>query len=332
MRIAINGFGRIGRLVFRRIREKYPELEITAINDLADPKTMGYLLKNDSSYGSYQKKVEISDDKLVVGGERIELLTEKDPENLPWKELKIDLVLECTGFFRNKEEAEKHLKAGAQKVIISAPAKSDDIPTYLLGVNEEKFSPEDKIISMGSCTTNCLAPLAKILEEEIGLERGLMTTVHSYTTSQNILDGPHKKDLRRGRSGAINIVPTTTGAAKTVEKCLPSLKGKLDGLALRVPTPTVSIVDFVIQSKKKTSSREVNAILKKYSQKEELKEIFAFSEEPLVSSDYKGSSYSSIVDGLSTNVLGNLVKVLAWYDNEYGYACRLADMAEFSLK
>jgi len=329
MRIAINGFGRIGRLVFRRIREKYPELKITAVNDLTDSKTMGYLLKNDSSYGSYQKKVEISDNKLVVGEEKIELLTEKDPEKLPWKEMKIDLVLECTGFFREKESAEKHLKAGAQKVIISAPAKSDDIPTYLLGVNEEKFSSEDKIISMGSCTTNCLAPVAKILEEEIGIEKGLMTTVHSYTTSQNILDGPHKKDLRRGRSGAVNIVPTTTGATKTVEKCLPSLEGKLDGLALRVPTPTVSIVDFVFQSKKRTSPQEINSILKKYSQKEELKEILAFSEEPLVSSDYRGSSYSSIIDGLSTSVLGSLVKVLAWYDNEYGYACRLADMAKF---
>lgn len=317
IKIAINGFGRIGRPTFRRILDKHPDLEVAAINDLTEPKTLAHLLRYDSLYGIYDKKI------------KAKVFSEKDPEKLPWKELGIDVVLECTGRFTDREGAEKHLRAGARKVIISAPAKSEEIPTYLLGVNQEKYNPEkDNIISMGSCTTNCLAPVVKVLQDEFGIEKGFMTTVHSYTNDQRILDLPHK-DLRRARAAGVNIIPTTTGAARTVEKCLPELKGKLDGLALRVPTPTVSIIDFVCQVKKETTPEEINYVFKRASQKEELKGILGIEDAPLVSSDYKGNSFSAIVDALSTQAQGNLIKVLAWYDNEYGYACRLAEFADY---
>ena len=333
IKIAINGLGRIGRPTFRRILNKHPELEIVAINDLTDPKTLAHLLKYDSLYGISQKQIKAKDNELLIDGKgstkKVKVFAEPDPEKLPWKKLDIDIVLECTGHFTDLEGVKKHLRTGAKKVIISAPAKSDEIPTYLLGVNQEKYNPqEDDIISMGSCTTNCLAPVAKVLDEEFGIVKGFMTTIHSYTNDQRILDLAHK-DLRRSRAAGINIIPTTTGAAKTVEKCLPQLKGKLDGLALRVPTPVVSIVDFVCEVKKETSAEEVNYILKKSSEKEELRGILGIEDAPLVSSDYKGSSYSAVVDALSTVVQGNLIKTLTWYDNEYGYACRLAELAEY---
>ena len=336
IKIAINGLGRIGRPTFRRILNKHPELKVVAINDLTDPKTLAYLLKYDSLYGIFRKQIKAKDNELLLDGEgntkKVKVFAESDPEKLPWKKLDIDIVLECTGHFRDLEGVKKHLKAGAKKVIISAPAKSDEIPTYLLGVNQEKYNPKkDDIISMGSCTTNCLAPLAKVLDQEFGIVKGFMTTIHSYTNDQRILDLAHK-DLRRSRAAGINIIPTTTGAAKTVEKCLPQLKGKLDGLALRVPTPVVSIVDFVCEVKKETSAEEVNYILKKSSEKEELRGILGIEDAPLVSSDYKGNSYSAVVDALSTMVQGNLIKTLVWYDNEYGYACRLAELAEYISK
>ena len=327
LKIAINGFGRIGRPTFRRILDQHPGLEVAAINDLTEPKTLAHLLKYDSLYGIYHKKI------------KAKVFSEKDPEKLPWKKLGIDVVLECTGRFTDREGAQKHLKAGARKVIISAPAKSsafaqasadkEEIPTYLLGVNQEKYNAKkDNIVSMGSCTTNCLAPVAKVLQDEFGIEKGFMTTVHSYTNDQRILDLSHK-DLRRARAAGLNIIPTTTGAARTVEKCLPELKGKLAGLALRVPTPTVSIIDFVCQVKKETTLEEINYVFKQASQKEELTGILGIEDAPLVSSDYKGNSFSAIVDALSTQAFGSLIKVLAWYDNEYGYACRLADFAEY---
>ncbi len=329
IKVAINGFGRIGRLTFRRILDKHPDLEVVAVNDLASPEILAHLLRYDSLYGIYQKQVKGKEGEILVDGKKIRAFSEKDPENLPWKKLGIDIVLECTGVFRDLEGAKKHLQAGAKKVIISAPAKSEEVSTYLLGVNQDKYeSKKDNIVSMGSCTTNCLAPVARVLEEKFGIEKGFMTTVHSYTNDQKILDLAHK-DLRRTRAAALNIIPTTTGATQAVEKCLPALRGKLDGLALRVPTPTVSIVDFVCSLKKETTAEEVNYLLKKASEKEELRGILGVEDAPLVSSDYKGNSYSAIVDALSTMAQGNLAKVLVWYDNEYGYACRLAEFAEF---
>jgi len=329
MRIAINGFGRIGRPTLRRILENHPNLEVVAINDLADKETLLFLLEHDSVYGKFQ----ITNSKSQINSkiQNIKFLNEKDPANLPWKELGVDVVLECSGIFTKIEDAKKHLQAGAKKVIISAPSESKEIPTYLLGVNEEKYdSKKDNIISMGSCTTNCLAPVVKILHQNLGIENGFMTTVHSYTNDQRILDLPHK-DLRRARAAAINIIPTTTGAAKTVAKAIPELEGKLDGISLRVPTPTVSIIDFICTVKKPASIGEVNNLFMKASQGE-LKGILAVSDEPLVSMDFKGDPNSSIVDLALTMVKDNLVKVVSWYDNEWGYACRLAEMVEFVTK
>ena len=317
IKIAINGFGRIGRPTFKRILDKHSGLEVVAINDLGDIKTLSHLLKYDSLYGVYNKEI------------KAEVFSEKDPSSLPWKKLGVDVVLECTGYFRDLEGAGKHLEAGAKKVVISAPAKSDEIPTYVLGVNENDYNPQrDNIISMGSCTTNCLAPVAKVIDEELGIEEAFMTTVHSYTNDQKILDLVHT-DLRRARTAGVNIIPTTTGATKSVEECLPQLKGKLKGLALRVPTPVVSIIDLVARTKKKTSVEKLNDLFKKASEMPELKGILGVEERPLVSSDFKGSPYSAIVDILSTQAFDNFVKVLAWYDNEFGYACRLAEFAEF---
>jgi len=330
IKIAINGFGRIGRITFRRILEKHPELEVVAINDLAKKETLVHLLKYDSLYGICEKQIEVNDGEVLVDNKKIKFFFEPNPEKLPWKELGIDVVLECTGHFRSFVGAKKHLEAGAKKVIISAPAKSEEIPTYVLGVNAEKYDSErDNIISMGSCTTNCLAPLAKVLNEKFKIIKGFMTTVHSYTNDQKILDLAHE-DLRRTRAAGVNIIPTTTGATKSVEKCLPELKGKLDGLALRVPTPVVSIVDFVCEVEKETSVEEVNNVFERASEAGDMKNIFGFEKAPLVSSDYKGNPDSCIVDALSTKVIGgNLIKVLAWYDNEYGYSCRLAEMAKY---
>lgn len=329
IKIAINGFGRIGRPVLRRILDKHPDIEIAAINDLTDTATLAHLLKYDSLYGRYDKEVKADGQSLIVGGKSIKVLAEKEPEKLPWKDLGIDVVLECTGLFTKLDGAKKHLAAGAKKVILSAPSDSPEIPTYLLGVNANEYQDEE-IISMGSCTTNCLAPVVKILNDAFGLENGFMTTVHSYTNDQRILDLPHK-DLRRARAAAQNIIPTTTGAAKTVAKCIPELEGKLDGFAIRVPTPVVSLTDFVCQVLKPTDTEEVNKLFIDQAAGK-LKGILSTTDEQLVSMDFKGNPNSSIVDLPLTMAKENLVKVVAWYDNEFGYACRLAEMAEWIMK
>jgi len=332
-KIAINGFGRIGRPTLKRILSHFPGLEIVAINDLTDAKTLAHLLKYDSIYGIYDKAVKGKDEELNVGGQEIKIFAEKDPVNLPWKGLGIDIVLECSGVFTEYDGAKKHLEAGAKKVIISAPCKSKDVPTYLLGVNEEKYNPEkDDIISMASCTTNCVAPVAKILNDEFKIVHGFMTTAHSYTNDQRLLDLPHE-DLRRARAAALSIIPTTTGAAIAVTRAIPELEGKLDGIALRVPTPVVSIADLVCVLKTPTSAEEVNMAFKKASQRKELDGILGIEDAPLVSMDYKGNCFSAIVDAAYTMVIDEtLVKVLAWYDNEWGYACRLAEMADYICK
>jgi len=317
IKIAINGFGRIGRPTFRRILDNHPDLKVVAINDLTDNKTLAHLLKYDSIYGRY--------DKEITG----DMLAEAEPEKLPWKKLGVDIVLECTGRFTDLKGAEKHIKAGAKKVIISAPGKDKKIPGFVLGVNEEKYNAEkDNIMDMGSCTTNCLAPISKVLNDNFKIVKGFMTTVHSYTNDQKILDLPHK-DLRRTRAAGLNIIPTSTGATKAIGKIIPILKGKLDGIAIRVPTPTVSIVDSVVQVRKATSAAEVNKVFKKAAKSKELKGILGVEKEPLVSTDYIEDTYSAVVDLSLTDVHNTLIKVLAWYDNEYAYACRLAEFAEF---
>lgn len=312
--ISINGFGRIGRLVLRHVLQKHPNVEVVAINDLADKETLLHLFQYDSSYGIYEKTI------------KSQFLSEKDPEKLPWKEMNIDVVLECTGVFRDRDGAQKHLKAGAKRVIISAPAKSDDINSYVLGVNHDSFTDED-IVDMGSCTTNCLGPVVKVLDDNFGIEKGFMTTVHSYTNDQRILDLVHK-DLRRARTAGLNMIPTTTGATKAISKIIPKMEGKLDGMAIRVPTATVSLVDLTCLLSKDTTVQKVNDAFKKAAQKA-LKNILITEDKPLVSMDFKGNPHSAIVDSLSTQVKGNMVKVIAWYDNEYAYAGRLAEFAEF---
>lgn len=326
IKIAINGFGRIGRPSLK-IAFANDNMEVVAVNDLSDLKTVAHLLKYDSSYGRYDKEVTIDEEnsELIIDGTRIKFLSEPDPEKLPWKELGVDVVLECSGAFDDKEKAGKHLKAGAKKVILSSPAK-DDTPVYLLGVNENEYNGED-IISNGSCTTNCLAPMIKVLDDKFGVEKGFMTTTHSYTNDQRVLDLPHK-DLRRARAAALNIIPTTTGAAKTVGKVIKHLEGKLDGISLRVPTPVVSIVDFICTLKKEATTEEINNAFKEYSQ-DEMKDILAVSNEGLVSMDFKGDPQSAIVDLPLTMANGNLVKVVGWYDNEWGYSNRLVEMAEY---
>ncbi|MFA5069975.1 MAG: type I glyceraldehyde-3-phosphate dehydrogenase [Patescibacteria group bacterium] len=332
VKIAINGFGRIGRPVLKILLEK-KNLEVAAVNDLTDVKTLAHLLKYDSSYGIYNHEVNYDENSLSVDGKKIRVLAEKDPSKLPWRDLGVDIVLECTGLFTDYEKATIHLSAGAKKVILSAPSKSREIKTFVLGVNEEDYKPDtDHIISNASCTTNCLAPVVKVLHDSFVVEKGLMTTVHSYTNDQRLLDLPHE-DLRRARAAALNIIPTTTGAAKTVAKVIPELAGKLDGLSLRVPTATVSIVDFVCEVKKPTNKEEVNRLFIKEAKSARLKGILGVSNEELVSMDYKGNPYSSIVDLSLTDVLGgNLVKVVAWYDNEWGYAMRLAEISELVAK
>lgn len=319
IKVAINGFGRIGRPTFRRILDEHPDLEIAAINDLADRATLEHLLKYDSLYGIYQKKIS----------GKTQVLAEKDIAKLPWKKLGIDIVLECSGKFTEMEEAEKHLAAGAKRVIISAPSKSKGIATFILGVNEEKYdAKKDNVVSMASCTTNCLAPIAKVLNDNFQIVRGFMTTSHSYTNDQRILDLPHR-DLRRARAAALNIIPTTTGAASAIGRVIPELEGKLDGIALRVPTPVVSALDLVCQVEKETTSEQVNDVFKRASREKGWQGILRVEESSLVSSDFKGDSFSAIVDAGLTMAKGNLVKVVAWYDNEWGYACRLAEFAEF---
>lgn len=326
LRVAINGFGRIGRNTFKAIIEKYEDkIDVVAVNDLTDAPTLAHLLKYDSCFGIFGKDVEAKEGALIVGGKEIKVLAERDPGNLPWKALGIDLVVESTGIFTDKAKAVKHIEAGAKKVIISAPAKNEDI-TIVLGVNEDKYDPKNHhVVSNASCTTNCLAPVAKVLHDKFGIKKGLMTTVHSYTNDQNILDLPHK-DLRRARAAGLSIIPTTTGAAKAVALVLPDLKGKLNGFAMRIPTPTVSVVDFVAELATPASATEVNAALKEAAQGP-LAGILGYEENPLVSIDFKGDERSSIVDALSTMVIGdNMVKVIAWYDNEWGYSVRTADL------
>jgi len=324
LRVAINGFGRIGRMVLRAAC-KDKNIEFVAINDLTSAATLAHLFKYDSVHGTFPGKVEAKDDQLIINGKAIKIFAVKNPEELPWKKEKVDIVLECTGIFTDRAKAELHLKAGAKKVIISAPATNEDI-TIVMGVNHHLYDPKKhNIISNASCTTNCLAPVAKVLHETFGIEKGLVTTVHSYTNDQNILDLPHK-DLRRARAGAMSMIPTTTGAAKAVSLVLPELKGKLDGMAIRVPTPNVSVVDLVVTLKKKTDAAKVNAALKKAS-KGALKGVLGFEEAPLVSIDYNGNQLSSIVDASCTKVQdGNLVKVLSWYDNECGFSNRVVDL------
>jgi len=330
-KIAINGFGRIGRPSFKIAFEK-EDLEIVAINDLTDIKTAAHLLQYDSSYGRYEKDVMADSEKseLVVDGTRIKYLSEPDPLKLPWGELGVEIVLECTGVFEDRESAGKHLEAGAKKVILSAPPKGD-IPVYLLGINESEYdSGRDDIISNGSCTTNCLAPMVKVLDENFTVERGFMTTTHSYTNDQRLQDLPHR-DLRRARAAALNIIPTTTGAAKTIGKVLKNLDGKLDGISLRVPTPVVSIVDFICTVKKNPTVEEINQAFKDAAQNG-LSGIMAVEDAPLVSMDFKGNLHSAIVDASLTMVSENLVKVVGWYDNEWGYSNRLVEMAEYISK
>ncbi len=331
-KVAINGFGRIGRAVLRKILKDLPGLEPVAVNDLTDNETLAHLFKYDSCYGIYPKKVKGTEDSLVINGKIIKSLAEPKPEELPWAEMGVEIVLECTGAFRKLEDAKKHLTAGAKKVIISAPSKSEEIPTYLPGVNEEKFdSKKDDIVDMGSCTTNCVAPVIKVLNDEFGIKKGLFTTIHSYTTSQNLLDGPHK-DLGRARAASLNIVPTTTGAANTVEKAMPEIRGKLDGVAIRVPSPVVSITDIICDLKKETSVEEVNNLFKEKAGSKKLKGILGVEEKILVSTDYRDNPLSSIVDLNFTRVKKNMVKVLSWYDNEAGYGTRLAEFADFVAK
>ncbi|MCS7215392.1 MAG: type I glyceraldehyde-3-phosphate dehydrogenase [Thermodesulfovibrio sp.] len=330
IRVAINGFGRIGRLFFRACHGN-PDIEITAINDLTDANTLAHLLRYDSVHGRFASSVKVQENRIIVDNKEIQVFAETSPERLPWKDLEIDIVIESTGRFTDRVGASRHLQAGAKWVIITAPAKEEDI-TVVIGVNHHMIDPSlHKIISNASCTTNCLAPVAKVLHENFGIERGFATTVHSYTNDQRILDLPHK-DLRRARAAAMSMIPTTTGAAKAVSKVLPELKGKLDGLAIRVPTPNVSLVDFVAQLSKDVTEADINEALKRSSE-EELKNILCYIEEPLVSIDFNGSSYSSIVDGLLTKVIeGKLVKVISWYDNEYGYSCRVRDLVLYLMK
>jgi glyceraldehyde 3-phosphate dehydrogenase len=328
-RIGINGFGRIGRLVLRTINEYHRnDMEVVAINDLTDAKTNAHLFKWDSTYGVYKGDVCSDNDFISVDGKNIKVLSQKDPAQIPWSDYGVDIVIESTGIFTDAEKAAAHKQGSVKKVIISAPAKNEDI-TIVLGVNEDKYEADKHhIISNASCTTNCLAPVAKVLNQEFGIVKGLMTTIHSYTNDQRLQDMYHK-DLRRARAAAENMVPTTTGAAKAISLVLPELKGKLHGIALRVPTPTVSIVDLVCEISKEATVEDVNNAFKTAAQGQ-LKGILGYSEEPLVSLDFKGTPLSSIVDAPNTLVMGgNMVKVLSWYDNEWGYCCRLGDLAAF---
>jgi len=327
VKVGINGFGRIGRMVFRAAYTR-DDIEFLALNDLTDPNTLAHLLKYDSVHGILKAEVKAQEDTIIVNGKKIRVISERDPGKLPWKDLDVDIVLECTGLFRDRSNASKHLDAGAKKVIISAPATDPDM-TLVMGVNHEHYDPKNHhIISNASCTTNSLAPLSKVLLDRLGIEKGLMTTIHSYTTDQRLLDFPHK-DLRRARAAAVSMVPTTTGAARAVSLVIPELAGKMNGMALRVPTPNVSLTDLVVQLSRPASAQEVNEAFEEAS-RGSMKGIIEYCTEPLVSSDFNGSTASTVVDALSTMSIGDdMVKVLGWYDNEFGYANRLVDLAVY---
>jgi len=328
-RIGINGFGRIGRQSMKAILERYSrEIEVVAVNDLTDTKTNAHLLKYDSTYGHFPSEVEATADALIVNGHTIKVLSQRDPAQIPWGDLGVELVIESTGLFTDASKAAAHIKGGAKKVIISAPAKGEDL-TMVLGVNDYMYDPaKHNIISNASCTTNCLAPAAKVINDTFGIEKGLMNTIHSYTNDQRILDQVHS-DLRRARSAGVNIIPTSTGAARALALVIPELKGRFDGMSLRVPTVTVSVVDFVATLRKETSKDDVNEAFKQAAAGA-LQGILGFTDEPLVSTDFRGDPRSSIIDGLSTMVVGgNMIKVIAWYDNEWGYSCRVADLTHF---
>jgi len=329
IRVAINGFGRIGRNTFKAGfgRKDLKDIEWAAVNDLTDPQSLAYLLKHDSVYGNYEHKVGYGKDYLEVDGKKVLVFAEKDPTKLPWGKLKIDVVLECTGIFRDKAGAEMHLKAGAKKVIISAPSKGEGINTYVLGVNAEKYGKKEAIIDNGSCTTNSISPVAYVINKNFGIEKAMMTTIHAYTADQALVDAPHK-DPRRGRAAGQNMVPTTTGAAEAVAKTIPSLKGAFDGLSIRVPIVCGSIADFTFLLKKEATVEEINAAFKKAAASPAMKGILLASEEPLVSTDIIKNPYSAIVDLPSTKAIGKLAKVLAWYDNEWGYSNRLVEMVK----
>lgn len=332
-KIAINGFGRIGRLFLRALMQydAQKECEVVAVNDLASPEILGYLFKYDSVHRRYPGEVKVDGDYIIIDGHKIKVCAEPDPSKLPWKDLGVDVVVESTGRFTDGEKAKAHLAAGAKKVIISAPASNEDI-TIVMGVNEDKYDPtKHVIISNASCTTNCLAPLVKVLHKEFGILRGLMTTAHSYTNDQVTLDFPHKKDPARGRAAGLSIIPTSTGAAKAIGKVIPELKGLLNGIALRVPTPDVSIVDLVAELKKPSTVEEINAAMKKYAEGE-LKGILAYEPGPLVSADFIGDSHSAIFMPNQTMAIDSTVKVFAWYDNEWGYSCRLVDLTNYVAK
>ena len=330
VKVGINGFGRIGRNFFRAAY-KDPALEIVAVNDITDAKTLAHLLQYDSVHGRFEETVSVKENAIVVAGKEVSVLASKDPAELPWGKLGVEIVIESTGLFTSREGCEKHLKAGAKRVIVSAPAKGEDA-TIVMGVNEKTFDPaKHRILSNASCTTNCLAPVAKVLLDNFGIERGLMTTIHAYTNDQKILDLPHK-DLRRARAAGMSMIPTTTGAAKAVSLVIPELKGKLDGMAIRVPTPNVSVVDLTVELSKTVTAEEVNAAMKKAAEGP-LKGILQYVDQPLVSIDFNHDPVSSSFDALSTKVIeGKMVKVLSWYDNEWGYSCRLVDLAKLVAK
>ncbi|MGQ9474001.1 MAG: type I glyceraldehyde-3-phosphate dehydrogenase [Candidatus Caldatribacteriaceae bacterium] len=328
MKVGINGFGRIGRLVFRRILE-LGDVDVVAVNDLTSAEVLAHLLKYDSVHGTIPNEIRATENSIIVDGKEIKVLAQKDPAQLPWKDLGVDLVIESTGKFRDREKASLHLQAGAKKVIITAPAKGQDV-TIVMGVNDKIYDKEKhNIISNASCTTNCLAPIVKVIHENFTIQKGFMTTIHAYTNDQVILDFPHK-DLRRARAAAMSMIPTSTGAASAIGEVIPELKGKLDGIAIRVPTPDVSIVDFAAVVEKETTKEEVNETLRKAADGE-MKGILAYCEAPLVSMDFLHDSHSSIVDAQLTNVKGNLVKVFSWYDNEWGYSCRVVDLAKYVM-
>ncbi len=330
VRVGINGFGRIGRNLFR-VAFPHPEINIVGVNDLADAKTLAHLLKYDSVHGVFPHEIESKEDALLIGNQSIRITREKDPALLPWKEMDVDIVVEATGRFVDRSSAQKHITAGSQKVIISAPGKSPDV-TVVLGVNEDRYDPKQhSIVSNASCTTNCLAPLAKVLSDHFGIKRGLMTTVHSYTNDQQLLDLPHK-DLRRGRAANLSMIPTTTGAAKALSVVLPELEGKLDGMAIRVPTPNVSLIDLVVELESDANEASVRAAICTAAQGE-MAGILQYTELPLVSIDLRGNPHSSIVDGTLTKIIGDrMVKVIAWYDNEWGYSCRIRDLILYIAK
>ena len=327
IRLGLNGFGRIGRLVFRSIIERGSnDFDIVGVNDLTDAATLAHLLKYDSVHGKFPGDVSVDGDELIVNGDRFKVFSERNPADLPWGELDTDVVVESTGIFRSREKAGLHLEAGAKKVVISAPAAGEVDATVVLGVNDTILTGDEKIVSNASCTTNCLAPMVKVLDDALGVKKGMMTTVHAYTGDQNMVDAPHK-DLRRSRAAAVNIIPTTTGAAKAVGLVLPHLNGKLDGFALRVPTPDGSLTDLTVEVGRETTAEEVNALFQAAAEGS-LKGILEYSEEPLVSTDIVHNPHSNIFDGLSTMVMGNMVKVVGWYDNEWGYSNRTVDLVK----